>query len=113
MGLKDEQAAQFKQLRQAHFDKVKDLKDQLRAERKVMFEALMESLPSDTVKAFRASEKIGQIEGEIERLLIQHYLELQAVCTPEQQQKLGAVFKKALPKPPHPPKHKGGDRKPK
>jgi len=57
-----------------------------------MLDAVSAESP-DTLKANMIADQIGIKEGNKEKLLVQHYLELQAECTPEQRQKLERVFK--------------------
>jgi len=60
-----------------------------------MLDAVSAESP-DTLKANLIADQIGIKEAKREKLLVQHYLKLQAECTPEQRQKLERVFKKAM-----------------
>lgn len=95
LNLSDDQAVKIEKMRKAHFQKVKEERKAMFDLKKQMLEAISAESP-DTLKANLIAEQIGQKEAQREKLLIQHYLDLQATCTPEQRQKLEHVFKKAM-----------------
>jgi len=97
LNLSDEQAVKFKELRKAHFEKSKEEWKAIRTLKNEMLDAVSAESP-ETLKANMIADQIGIKEGNKEKLLVQHYLELQAECTPEQRQKLERVFKKAMSK---------------
>ena len=53
------------------------------------------------------ADQIGALEAEKEKMLIDHYLKLQAECTPEQREKLASVFQRAMKRPRFHKKRKG------
>ena len=95
LNLSDDQAVKFKELRKAHFQKSKEEWKAIRDLKNEMLDAVSAESP-DTLKANMIADQIGIKEANKEKLLVQHYLELQAECTPEQRQKLERVFKKAM-----------------
>jgi len=95
LNLSDDQVVKFKELRKAHFKKLKEESKAIRTLKNEMLDAVSAESP-DTLKANLIADKIGIKEANQEKLLVQHYLKLQAECTPEQCQKLERVFKKAM-----------------
>ena len=95
LGLADEQAEQFKQLRQAHFERTRPLFKELRAVQQKMIESLGDA-PADSLALRHFTAERTQVMGRIDSLLARHYLDLRAVCAPEQQDKLEAVFLRAM-----------------
>lgn len=95
LNLTDDQVVKFKELRKTHFQKSREEWKAVRLLKNEMLEAISAESP-DTSKANMIADQIGIKEANKEKLLVQHYLELQAECTPEQRQKLERVFKKAM-----------------
>ena len=95
LNLSDDQVVKFKELRKAHFKKSKEEWKAIRTLKNEMLDAVSAESP-DTLKANMIADQIGIKEANKEKLLVQHYLKLQAECTPEQRQKLERVFKKAM-----------------
>ena len=95
LNLSDEQAVQFKELRKAYFIEKKESWKSIRTLKKGMMDVLSTETP-DTAKAESIAQQIGQLEIEKEKKLINHYLKLQSLCTPEQREKLASVFKRAM-----------------
>ena len=95
LNLTDDQVVKFKELRKVHFQKTREEWKAIRTLKNEMLDAVSAESP-DTLKANMFADQIGVKEANKEKLLVQHYLELQAECTPEQRQKLERVFKKAM-----------------
>lgn len=95
LNLTDDQVVKFKELRKVHFQKSKEELKAIRTLKNEMLDAVSAESP-DTLRANMIANQIGIKEANKEKLLVQHYLELQAECTPEQRQKLERVFKKAM-----------------
>lgn len=95
LNLSDDQIVKFKELRKAHFKKSKEELRAIRTLKNEMLDAVSAESP-DTIMANVIADQIGIKEANREKLLVQHYLKLQAECTPEQRQKLERVFKKAM-----------------
>lgn len=95
LNLTDAQLVQFKELRKTHFETSKEILKDIRTLKNEMLEAIAAASP-DTLRANNLAEQIGLKETAKEKLLVQHYLELQEVCAPEQREKLKRVFKKAM-----------------
>ncbi|MFK7772143.1 MAG: Spy/CpxP family protein refolding chaperone [Saprospiraceae bacterium] len=95
LNLSDDQVVKFKELRKAHFQKSREELKAIRVLKNEMLDAVSAESP-DTLKANLIADQIGIKEANKEKLLVQHYLKLQAECTPEQRQKLERVFKNAM-----------------
>lgn len=95
LNLTDDQAVKFTELRKAHFQKTREELKEIRTLKNEILDAISAESP-DTLKANMIADQIGIKEANREKLLVQHYLELQAECSPEQRQKLERVFKKAM-----------------
>ena len=95
LNLSDDQIVKFKELRKAHFKKSKEELRAIRTLKNEMLDAVSAESP-DTIMANVIADQIGIKEANREKLLVQHYLKLQAECTPEQRQKLERVFKNAM-----------------
>lgn len=95
LNLTDDQAVKFKELRKAHFQKSREEWKAIQTLKNEMLDAVSAE-SRDTSKANMIADQIGIKEANKEKLLVQHYLELQAECTPEQRQQLERVFKKAM-----------------
>lgn len=104
LNLTAEQTVRFKQLREQHFAQMRSLEPQVRESRRSIIAQLAKN-PPDTVAAHAISqENLNRIKT-LDRLLIQHFLEIRNMLTPDQQEKLGHLFLESM-RPPEPPKRK-------
>ena len=97
LALNAEQKRQFGLLFDAHRAEADSLRDLQKNNRGLLVEALAKT-PADTTKAFALARQAAHWDQQMHEGLIRHLLDLQAVCTPEQQQKMGQAFLKTLPK---------------
>ena len=81
LNLSDDQAVKFKELRKAHFQKSREERKAIRILKNEMLDAVSAESP-DTLKANLIANQIGIKEANKEKLLVQHYLKLQAECSP-------------------------------
>ena len=95
LDLTAEQTQQFKNLRKENFEKTKPLHNLIRRNKQSIIEALGQQ-PPDTLKANQLVRQITRQQQTIEELLVEHYLALKQVCTPQQQQRLNTLFLKAM-----------------
>lgn len=109
LNLSADQAVKFKSLRKAYFEEKKEKWEAIKKLKKEMMDAISTETP-DTEKAQDLANQIGALEAGKEKLLINHYLNLQAECTPEQREKLEQVFRKAMKRSKH-RKGKKGQKK--
>ena len=108
LNLNDEQAVKVKNLHDTYIKNARAHYKEMRSMKKEMIEVLSSVTP-DTIKAHNIATEIGRKEVAKEQLLINHYLSLQAECTPEQRQKLKRVFQDRMSRKKR--KGKGGERK--
>lgn len=93
-----EQRGTLKALREEHFESTREIHKDVRAAKRAMFDALLASSP-DTATARQMAAEYGDHLQKIDELLIQHYLDIREICTPEQQEELRKVFRKAIRRP--------------
>ena len=98
LNLTDEQSVKFKELRENHFAERREHWKSIKSLKKQMMDALSTETP-DTNTAEDLANQIGILEAEKEKMLIDHYLKLQAECTLEQREKLANVFQRAMKRP--------------
>ncbi|MBX2871791.1 MAG: periplasmic heavy metal sensor [Saprospiraceae bacterium] len=98
LNLNEEQRVQLKTLRDEHFEFTREIHQRGRTVKKEMFDALLSSVPDTSAALQFAAEYGGQLQ-KIDEALIQHYLDIRAICTPEQQEELRKVFRKAIRRP--------------
>lgn len=98
LDLDAEQRAELKDLRDEHFDETRGIHKEIRATKRSMFDALLAAEP-DTIAAKQFAAEYGDQLEKIDELLIQHYLEIRAICSPEQQEELRKVFRQAIRRP--------------
>ncbi len=101
LDLTDEQARQFEELRQQHFEQSKVIADANQQLKRALMEEVFAAVP-DTAKMQELAGEIGAKQTEIETLRFNHFLELKALCQPEQLEKFQALFYEILP-PTNPP----------
>ncbi len=92
--LSDEQAGRFRELRKAYFEQSRPLHESMREGRRKMIESLG-AMPADTLAFQRQSGENAAIQARLDALLARHFLELKAVCNPDQQQKFNEAFLRA------------------
>jgi len=95
LNLSEDQKVKFKELRKEHFSKIKEHHKSIQTLREEMMDTLSNNTPN-TEAAENIVNQIGELEAEKEKMLMNHFLKLQAECTPEQREKLASVFKRAL-----------------
>lgn len=98
LDLDAEQRAVLKALRDEHFETTREIHKEGRATKRAMFDALLASSP-DTIVARQLAAEYGDHLQKIDESLIQHYLDIREICTPEQQEELRKVFRKAIRRP--------------
>lgn len=98
LGLDEAQFEKVKDLRKEHFRETRMINENIHELKKEMFGVLKGENP-DTTKAYNLAQKIGQLEGNIDKSLINHFLDLRAVCNEDQKIKLDKFFHRAMKKP--------------
>ncbi len=95
LNLTAEQATQFKELREQHFAQTHSLEPQVRESRRRIIEQLAKN-PPDTAAAQAIGKTNLNTINTLDSLLIQHFLEIRNILTPEQQEKLGHLFLESM-----------------
>jgi len=98
--LTEAQVSQFETLRQAHREKVNEIRRRIGDEKKQKLEMLTTS-PIDSTSLVMLDQSIGSLHTEMERSLNEHYYSLQAICNDEQKELLKKRFRKIFDRPPH------------
>lgn len=93
--LDDKQQEQYQELIQAHREKVSSLEDDIRDLRDSMITE-MENTPPDSTKINALAKKVGEKQALIETTTMDHFRDLRAICTPEQQKKFSRVIREGL-----------------
>jgi len=95
LDLSDEQKVKFKNLFEVYKKDAREHYKSILEMKKEMIEVVSSETP-DTIKAQNIAAEIGRKEAAKEQLLINHYLTLQAECTPEQRPKLKRAFQERM-----------------
>lgn len=85
------QQQQYQQLIQAHRSAAAPLRQKIVELKDSLFLLLKQGNPSDTAKAV-ATAKIAATTQQLERLHIDHFQQVRAICTPNQQQKFDQLL---------------------
>jgi len=99
LNLDEQQRADLKKLRDDHFTETRRIHEEARKSKRAMFDALVSST-LDTLSAQGHVDDYANQMKKIDEALIQHYLDIRAICRPEQQEELRKVFRKAIRRPP-------------
>ena len=101
LGLTDDQARQFEELRQQHFQQSKVFVDAIQQLKRELLDEVFASTPNlETMQ--NIAEEIGTNQAELETLRYHHFLELKALCQPDQVKKFRALFHEIYPPETHP-----------
>lgn len=95
LNLSEEQEVKFKELREEHMTQRKEHWKSIRTLKKEMMDNLSTDTP-DIAKSDSIANQIGKLEADKEKMFVDHYMKLQAECTPEQREKLASVFQRAM-----------------
>jgi periplasmic protein CpxP/Spy len=95
LDLTEEQAKQFIQLRRDHFAEVQNILKDIQDIKKTMMDELFAGQP-DEQKLEALAQQIGEMEGRREMLVNRHFMELKAVCRPEQREKLQHLLHRVI-----------------
>jgi Spy/CpxP family protein refolding chaperone len=107
LALSDEQAAQFKDLWEAHKREMNEVHDKVNTLRKQRMETLLQSNPDSTQLQLLALQ-IGQEQTRVEVLFSQHYFKLWAICNEAQRKELPKLFEKMMRRKRDRGEHPGG-----
>jgi len=93
LALSEAQMAESEALRAALDTRVNSMRAELREKRKKLMEELRAVKP-DTVLIDALVEEIGDLQANVEKQVIRHMLQEQALLTPEQREKFFSLFHK-------------------
>lgn len=99
--LTDEQAEQFRELREIHFDETKEIHREMNDLRKAITDELFRENP-DSAKVMRWAREVGEMHSAIERARFLHFQALKEPLEPEQRDKFRAVMRELQRKRPGP-----------
>lgn len=108
LDLDEEQQKVFEGLRQEHFQEMKILQENIRAEKDAMYDLLKSNQP-DTVASYQHIARIMQNEERLERITFDHFRKVRVICTPEQQQHFDVIIDEVMHmimRPPRPENHR-------
>ncbi|MES2689507.1 MAG: periplasmic heavy metal sensor, partial [Bacteroidota bacterium] len=95
LNLDKEQQKVFEELRKEHFEEMKTLQASILDEKESMYEQLKSNLP-DTVATYGHMARIMQQEEHLERITLEHFRKLRAICTDEQKQHFDVIIDKIM-----------------
>lgn len=95
--LTDAQEASYKTLREVHHETVLKIRDEMKSAKQSLY-ALMKSADtaSKQAEAQHWLDSLAAKQRRIEAITYQHFREVRALCTPQQQQKFDEVIGEAL-----------------
>ena len=91
LNMSNAQMEKFKVINPVFRPKAKFITIELAEKRKQML-VEMATAKSDTSRLNALSDSIGQLHSELKRVTYRYYLEMKAICNPEQQVKLEKLF---------------------
>jgi periplasmic protein CpxP/Spy len=112
LGLDSAQQRQYQQLIQAHRSATAPLRQRMGDLKDSLFLLLKQGNPSEADKE-AATAQIAAIAQRLERLHLDHFQQVRALCTPAQQQRFDGLLQEIVRKlsmPPHGPGGPGGPR---
>jgi hypothetical protein len=91
LGFDDAQIERYRILTRQHRDEVKRLNDDIRRIKKQMFDGVLQDSPQPELSEALLAQA-QQKQAEIEKLTFQYFLDLRALCRPDQQRKLRVLI---------------------
>jgi len=95
LNLSDEQFAEYSSLKDKNMQKTADLWKQINEKRKLTYQEYCKEIP-DTAFLYRLSEDIGSLHKQLHSEMIHHYIEVEKILTPEQQEKFRKMLCKMM-----------------
>lgn len=92
IGFDSSQADQFKEMKENHLKELCSYRDQLNLHRKDMFS----NLSNDSFDINAYSQKISNIQSEMDKMAFIHFKEMRTICRPDQLQKFDQVMQKIM-----------------
>ena len=95
LGFNEAQKKQVIAITEAHFQKVKPVRDSVRLLKDMFFDRLSDSAITDA-ELNDLSEKVAHKMAVADQMVFRHFQEIRAICTPKQQTKFDEIIKDAL-----------------
>ncbi len=92
----DIQEAKYRTLREAHHAAVENIRDDMRAQERSMYVLLSLPAMADSGKSLACMDSIAAFQRRVEQITFDHFREVRALCTPEQQREFDIVIGEAL-----------------
>jgi Spy/CpxP family protein refolding chaperone len=99
--LTENQSEAFKKLRNEYRQQMRTIDRDLHDNKRKMIELLAQN-PPDTAAAQALAHRMGDQSAVLDSTLIAHFMQPRAICSVEQQSRLGRIFLEAM-RPPGPP----------
>jgi len=109
LDLTGEQAALVDEINTEYRSESAPIAEKIKEVRTSVLDELSSELP-DTVKLNGYSVELSQLQGQLHRQNIHHYLELKKVCTPDQAMRLSTLYRELYGCPMHGPGEAGKHR---
>lgn len=109
LGLDEEQAELFSQERKRHFREVAPIRENIRLSKAKLYEAVFNS-DADSGVIYSLHQEIIQLDNEVEKLKLEHFLKLSSYCDANQKQKLKGIFHDIIIKDKNPPSRRRHNR---
>jgi hypothetical protein len=91
LGFDKEQAAAFTQLFDAHISEIKQLRENIRADKETLFENMKTEI-NDSAKVFGRIASIMMNEEKIQRKIYAHFKAVREICHEDQKQKFDIII---------------------
>jgi Spy/CpxP family protein refolding chaperone len=95
LNMTEQQQKEYKQLKEAHFEKVRPLFDSVRSAKIAFFALIKEGAVSDSVLTSR-SQEIYKRQAILDKSTFEHFKRVRTLFTPEQQPKFDEFVKKMM-----------------
>lgn len=98
VGFNDEQVKKFQQLKETSWAEAKKKMDQIRLVKNNLFDLSKQPTVADSVIE-KLADSIGKLQKQVEINTFNHFREIRAICTPEQQPAFDSLIKKIINRP--------------
>lgn len=88
------QTREFHALRKEHHQKMMERNEEIRKLKDRFFEGITRDVPK--VETDAINQKIGELVAEIDRITFEHFKEVRALCTPEQEKEFDKIITELL-----------------
>jgi Spy/CpxP family protein refolding chaperone len=95
LDLSEEQQKIFEELRKEHFEEIDRLQASIIDEKEAMYDLLKSNTP-DTIATYNHMATMMRDEERLERLTIEHFRKVRAICDDEQKQHFDVIIDKIM-----------------